>query len=102
MPLATFTDLCIDAVDARRLGTFWAAALGLDVEPLDRGMVKLVGPTPHHTVWINPVPEPVSVKQRVHLDVEAATVDDVLARAGPLLSVMTDPEGNEFCAFETG
>ena len=107
MSLATYKDLCIDAVDASRLGTFWAAALGLDIEPLDRGMVKLVGPTPHHTVWINPVPEPVSVKQRVHLDVEAATVDDVLALGATPVDlesfrwkVLHDPEGGELCVFE--
>jgi len=32
MALATYKDLVIDASDARRLGGFWAAALGLRME----------------------------------------------------------------------
>jgi hypothetical protein len=105
---ATYKDLCIDAVDTRRLGSFWSAALGLAVEQeYDDGIVKLVGPTPQHTLWINPVPEPVSVKQRVHLDVEAASVDDVLALGASAVDlesfrwkVLHDPEGGELCVFE--
>ena len=31
-------------------------------------------------MWVNRVPEPVTVKQRVHLDVHAASTDEVLAR----------------------
>ena len=79
MALATYKDLCIDAVDPARLGAFWATALGLEPDPLDDGDVVLRGPTPQHAVWVNRVPEPVTVKQRVHLDVHADAVDDVLA-----------------------
>lgn len=107
MPLATFKDLCIDAVDAHRLGTFWAAALGLDLEPLGDGDVRLVGPTPQHAIWVNTVPEPVSVKQRVHLDIDARTADDVLALGATAVDlesfpwkVLRDPEGGELCVFE--
>ncbi len=76
MALATYKDLCIDAVDPARLGRFWGAALHLEVEELADGDVRLTGPTPRHTVWVNRVPEPVSVKQRVHLDVRAHRTDD--------------------------
>lgn len=107
MTLATYQSLCIDAVDARRLGAFWAAALGLDLEDLADGDVRLNGPTPQHAIWVNTVPEPVAVKQRVHLDVDAATVDEVLAlgaTADDLDSfrwkVLRDPEGGELCVFE--
>ena len=107
MPLATFKDLCIDAVDAHRLGEFWAGVLGLEVEPLDDGDVRLTGPTPQHTIWVNTVPEAVSVKQRVHLDVAARSVDDVLALGATALDlesfkwkVLRDPEGGELCVFE--
>ena len=44
---------------------------GLEVDPLDDGDVVLRGPSPQHGVWVNRVPEPVTVKQRVHLDVHA-------------------------------
>ena len=79
MALATFKDLCVDAVDPDRPAPFWARALGRTVgERRDDGLTRLVGPTPRHTVWINPVPEPVTVKQRVHLDVHAASVEEAL------------------------
>jgi hypothetical protein len=107
MPLATYKALCIDAVDPERLGTFWAAALDLDLEPLDDGDVKLTGPSALHTVWVNKVPEPVTTKQRMHLDVNAVSVDEILAiGATPLdvesfkWKVLRDPEGGELCVFE--
>lgn len=106
-PLAAYQDLCVDAVDAERLGRFWADVLGLRAERRGDGVVVLTGPTPQHTVWVNPVPEPVTVKQRVHLDVHAADVDEVLrAGAEPLdlesfrWKVVRDPEGGELCVFE--
>jgi hypothetical protein len=109
MALASFQDLCIDAVDPDVLGPFWAAALGLEPTRREDGLVRLVGPTPHHTVWINGVPEPVTVKQRVHLDVHAGSVDDVLALGATALDVgsfpwqvLRDPEGGELCVFERG
>ncbi|HEY5978980.1 MAG TPA: VOC family protein [Microlunatus sp.] len=64
-----FRDLCIDVTDQHRLAPFWAAALGLEAEALDNGGYRLGDDVAEHTVWINPVPEPRSVKQRVHLDV---------------------------------
>ena len=106
MALATFKDLVIDAVDVHRLGGFWAAALGLKAEQLDDGDLRLTGPTPEHTVWVNRVPEPVTVKQRVHLDVAARSVDDVVALGATpedldsfSWKVMRDPEGGEMCVF---
>ena len=76
MAIATYKDLCIDAVDARLLGSFWGGVLGLAVEHLDDGDAKLTGPTPQHTVWVNTVPEPKTVKHRVHLDVWLDAVSD--------------------------
>ncbi len=46
MALATYKDLCIDAVDTARMSRFWAAALHLEPEPREGGLVKLVGVTP--------------------------------------------------------
>jgi hypothetical protein len=108
MSAATYKDLCVDAVDALRLGRFWAQVLGREPQPpRDDGVVLLTGPTDRHSVWVNPVPEPVSVKQRVHLDVHAGSVDDVLAAGATPLDldsfrwqVLRDPEGGELCVFE--
>lgn len=105
MALATYKDLCIDAVDPLRMGRFWGPALRLDVEQLDDGDVKLTGPTPEHTVWINRVPEPVTVKQRLHLDVRAESLDDVVGLGAEVVddsfpwTVMKDVEGGELCVF---
>lgn len=106
MAIATYKDLCIDAVDAAALGRFWAGALRLDLHLDDDGDAKLVGSTPGHTVWVNTVPEPVTVKQRVHLDVRADSVDDLVALGGVVVddgsfpwTVMKDVEGGELCAF---
>ena len=107
MAIATWQDLCVDAVDADVLGRFWAAALGLTYVPHGDGDAQLDGPTPEHRVWINTVPEPVTVKQRVHLDVHARSVDDVLALGATpddldtfTWKILRDPEGGELCVFE--
>lgn len=106
MALATYRTLCIDAVDAPRLAGFWAPVLGLEAEQRD-GEVLLRGESPQQSVWIEQVPEPVTVKQRVHLDVRARSVDDVLALGATALDlesfawqVLRDPEGGELCVFE--
>ena len=105
-PLAAYKDLCIDVVDVGRLGRFWAGALGLRLEPLDDGDAKLLGETPQHTVWLNAVPEPVTVKQRVHIDVRR-DVAELVGLGGEVVdaesfawTVMRDPEGGELCAFD--
>jgi hypothetical protein len=105
MAAASYRALCIDAVDAERLGAFWAAALGL--EPRRRGdELCLEGLTPRHAVWVNEVPEPVTVKQRIHLDVHATSAEELIARGATPLDldcfrwqVLRDPEGGELCAF---
>jgi hypothetical protein len=109
MALATYKDLCIDATDALRLGEFWAGALGLELQPAgddSNGDYKLVGPTPQHTVWVNQVPEPRTVKHRMHLDLNVGSVAE-LERLGATVidaesfpwTLMADPEGGELCAF---
>lgn len=107
MAIATWQDLCIDAVDAEVMGRFWAEVLGLTYVALDDGDARLDGPTLAHRVWVNTVPEPVTVKQRVHLDVHTGSLDDVLALGATPLDVdsfawkvLRDPEGGELCVFE--
>jgi hypothetical protein len=104
---ATWQDLCIDAVDPLLLGRFWAETLGRTLERREDGMVVLTGPTPAHTIWMNQVPEAVTVKQRVHLDLHVADHRDVLSHGATPLDltsyrwqVLRDPEGGELCTFE--
>ena len=100
-----FKDLCIDAGDQHRMAEFWASALGLGAEMLDTGAYRLGDDVAEHTVWINAVPEPRTVKQRVHLDVAVRDVAELLAigathvRELPRWTLLSDPEGGELCAF---
>ncbi|HET9769999.1 MAG TPA: VOC family protein [Acidimicrobiia bacterium] len=106
MALATFKDFCIDASDARRLGAFWAVALGRRLEENGGTDMVLRGADPARTVWINQVPEPKTVKNRVHLDVHTGDLAALTAAGATILNdtdfrwvVMADPDGQEFCAF---
>ena len=102
--MISFKDLCIDATDPEVQARFWATTLGLRAEPAGSGF-RLVDEVPEHTLWVNKVPEPRSVKQRVHLDVHVAAVSD-LTKLGAVIvdeaqpwTVLADPEGGELCAF---
>ena len=102
--MISFKDLCIDAADPEVLWRFWAAAQGLRAEPTGRDF-RLVDEVPEHTLWVNRVPEPRRVKQRVHIDVHVAAVSDLTELGAVILdeaqpwTVLADPEGGELCAF---
>ena len=99
-----------DAVDALALATFWAAVLGSDVDEdstADKAFVEAAG-WGGPNIWFTRVREPKTAKNRVHFDLRApGAMDEEVARlerlgAGvarrfPGHTVMTDPEGNEFC-----
>lgn len=103
MALATFKDLSLDANDPQRLGTWWAKVLALGWDPSD--VAHATGPTPQHTIWFDRVPEPKTVKHRVHLDIYTRALADLEAVGAIKIesferwTVMADPEGGEFCAF---
>jgi catechol 2,3-dioxygenase-like lactoylglutathione lyase family enzyme len=106
MAIATFKDLCIDATDPQTLATFWGRALGLEPRSQASGDAYLNGPTPAHRIWVNKVPEPKTVKHRMHLDVFAGSVEEIERLGAKVLdadsfhwTVMADPEGGEFCVF---
>ena len=106
MAIARFKDLCIDAADPGVLGAFWAGALGLELHTQEGGDTYLTGPTKEHTIWVNRVPEPKTVKHRMHLDVNAGSVEELTALGATVLddesyrwTLMADPEGGEFCVL---
>jgi hypothetical protein len=105
---ATFKDLCLDTTDPRLVAPFWRDALGLSLEYQDNGDAVLRGPEPGQTLWINTVPEAKTVKNRVHLDVHTVSVQALEALGATVQpaqddddhwTVMSDPEGNDLCAF---
>jgi len=105
VPLATYKDLCIDVGDARVEGEFWAAALGWRLEMHDDGDAHLRDADGRIQAWLNQVPEPKTVKNRIHIDVNAASVDEVLALGATVVqeqdhwTTLADPEGHEVCVF---
>jgi hypothetical protein len=107
MSLVTFKDLCIDVNDSRPASAFWAQTLGLERTGFDDDPdeFKLVGPTKQHTVWPNVVPERHEVKNRVHLDVWATSLEPFaglrqVSETGQFAwTTFADPEDNEFCVF---
>jgi Glyoxalase-like domain len=103
-------NVTFDCTDAIRLATFWAAVLGSDVDEASTSEKAFVeapgwgGPN----MWFNRVPERKAAKNRIHFDLRAA--GDMQAEVARLvalgasvsarheaLTVMRDPEGNEFC-----
>jgi hypothetical protein len=99
-----------DCADALVVARFWAAALGSNVDEdstPDKAYVEAAG-WGGPNLWFNQVPEPKIAKNRVHFDLRAPglVADEVarlvelgatLVRVGEDLTVMADPEGNEFC-----
>jgi glyoxalase superfamily protein len=108
---ARFRDLCLDARDHQTLADWWCAALGYVRRHADRppsDPVAIEDPSGRGPLlWLNRVPEPKTVKNRMHLDVDGDR--DALLSAGATLvrardddigwDVLADPEGNEFCCF---
>ncbi|MGH8895139.1 MAG: VOC family protein [Actinomycetes bacterium] len=109
MALARWKDLCSDAHDAERVATFWRDVLGLRLDVQDGEDAVLRGSEPGRTIWFNTVPEPKSVKNRVHLDLVLPTYAPLVAAGARVVGdhetaryrwvVLTDPEGNELCVF---
>jgi len=99
-----------DCGDALVMAGFWAAALGSNVDEdstAERAYVEAAG-WGGPNMWFVHVPEPKTAKNRMHFDLRApGPVTDEVNRLVALgaavlhpsdeLTVMSDPEGNEFC-----
>jgi Glyoxalase-like domain len=102
---ARFKDLVLDAVDGSRLGAFCGNVLGREWHAQDDGDGWLSGPTPQHTIWIDQVPEPLTIKNRVHFDVYTSSLARLQDLGATIVqpherwTVMADPQGTRFCAL---
>jgi Glyoxalase-like domain len=108
--VSVIKSVSFDASDALKLATFWAAALGSDVDEdstSEKAFVEAAG-WGGPNIWFSQVPEPKTAKNRMHFDLRApgAVADEVarLERLGATVvsprghyTVMADPDGNEFC-----
>lgn len=115
----TWRNVVFDCRDAVAQAEFWAAALGWEVRRRDPEWSVVSDPREATThLGFSGVPEPKTVKNRLHLDLlptEGGSREDErdrLERLGAHLvetvmedglvahDVMADPEGNEFCLLE--
>ena len=101
----TFKDLVVDVTDLDAGAAFLAPLLGLAVEERRPAVLRLGDGVADHVVWLNLVGEERTVKNRVHLDVHVAALDDVLAAGARVLddtqpwAVLTHDQAGELCAF---
>jgi len=110
-PVTTVYELVVDCRDAAAQAAWWAALTGGGVETDGDGAAVVGAAGFPWEYWVfGPVPEPKTVKNRVHWDVDLAGPDPSgLVAAGATVIrepdgdiswwIMADPEGNEFCAF---
>ncbi len=112
-----WSELVIDCVDPAPVAAFWAAALGLPPPEADAdGDYELAPPGGGPVLLFQHVPEPKTVKDRLHIDLsptggaseQQAEVERLLAlgaarvdigQGQPSWVVLADPEGNEFCVL---
>ena len=111
-------NVTVDCTDALALARFWAQALGWNVYH-DEDPEVLIAPSfppsgPGPTMLFIPVPEPRTVKNRMHVDLQpsdrtreeeverllklgATIVEDHRTENGSGWVWLADPEGNDFC-----
>jgi hypothetical protein len=106
-------ELNVDARDGDAQARWWQSVLGGRSQRSDEGWswVEEVPGLPFEAMVFSPVPEPKTVKNRVHWDLtvpDGSGVALLVARGATVLrapdaeiswTVMADPEGNEFCVF---
>ncbi len=108
--------ITVDCADPRRLADFWAAVL--DYKPMfedddDEDEIAIESPAGGSPpILFIRVPEPKSVKNRIHFDLmpddqdaevervkQLGAVDADVGQKDVSWVVLADPEGNEFCVL---
>ena len=105
-------DIVIDCADPETLAEFWAEALGYDkIGLFDNYYLLAARNREHPPVILQRVPEPKTVKARIHFDLRVRDIEpeakrlealgarriDIGQGDDPGWIAMADPEGNEFC-----
>ncbi|WP_225805010.1 VOC family protein [Streptomyces sp. NK15101] len=112
-------NVAVDCVDAYELARFWSEALGCPLHPegkpgdVETAVILPEGPQ----LYFNQVPEPKTIKNRIHLCLRPETsreeeVQRLLSLGATLVAdrrepdgagwaVLADPEGNEFCVLRS-
>jgi len=111
-----FDSVCIDSTDPGPLAHWWAELLGWQLTEVDDDEISVAPPGGSPGGGAGPelvfvrVPEPKTVKNRLHIDLRPEDQDAEVARAEALGArridigqgeqtwvVFADPQGNEFC-----
>ena len=104
-------NVTFDAHDPPKLAAFWAQATGRAIAESEPGFAMLKDEQGGPQMLFIQVPESKTAKNRMHLDFHVADREAEVARPVALgarshdthdehdivWTVMTDPEGNEFC-----
>jgi predicted enzyme related to lactoylglutathione lyase len=112
-------NVAVDCADAYALASFWSKVTGRPVNPEDRPgdpetqVMLAEGPVLH----FNQVPEPKTIKNRLHLCLRPETsrdeeVERLLGIGATFVAdhrnpdgtgwvILADPEGNEFCVLRS-
>jgi len=112
---ATLNHITFDCADAARVADFWSNVLGAAVDPgASPDFATITSHTSASWMFIS-VPEPKTVKNRVHVDLATVDLDAELERlaglgathiadldeGGTRWTTLADPEGNEFDVVQT-
>ena len=109
LPAERLHALVVDSAEPGAQARWWAGVYGVDVTD-NGGWYSLAGVpgSPILTMDFVPVPEPKTVKNRIHWDVSVDNVAPLVGAGAKIVRepdediewhILTDPEGNEFCAF---
>lgn len=121
--MSNLVEIVLDCRHAAPLARFWEAALGWQIRAYDEEEIaRLAGlgltpetdpgvavdsPDGSVVFFVQEVPEPKTVKNRMHVDIRLRDKDhlqELIGLGATVLShqdewlVLADPEGNEFCA----
>lgn len=112
-------NVAVDCADAYELARFWSEVTGCPLDPeAERGDRETAVMLPQGPLlYFNQVPEPKTIKNRLHLCLRPTTsreeeVARLLALGATLVAdrrnpdgtgwaVLADPEGNEFCVLRS-
>jgi predicted enzyme related to lactoylglutathione lyase len=111
---ARITSVILDCTDAPRLARFWAQLLGTEIEHEMPDFIFLRELPGQARMGFQPVPEPKTVKNRMHVDLTVTSIAETVAwiesKGGRTLAenaigdfrwtTLADPEGNEFDIHE--
>ncbi|MGW0868028.1 VOC family protein [Streptomyces sp. NPDC002611] len=117
--VSVLQNVAIDCANAYELARFWSEVLGCPLHEDDTpGAPETEVMLPEGPLlYFNQVPEPKTIKNRLHLclrptttreeevdrllNLGATLIDDRREPEGPGWAVLADPEGNEFCVLRS-